>query len=88
MLKRIFNNLFSNILKYGDKCDNVIVTAELKKEMFYIIISNSVKAGRSRSDSNNIGMKNVRKMIELLDGQMDVKQEDETFVIRLGFTLR
>ena len=88
MLKRIFNNLFSNILKYGDKCDNVIVTAELKKEMFYIIISNSVKAGRSHSDSNNIGMKNVRKMIELLDGQMDVKQEDETFVIRLGFTLR
>ena len=88
MLKRIFNNLFSNILKYGDKRDNVIVTAELKKEMFYIIISNSVKSGRSSSDSNNIGMKNVRKMIELLDGQMDVKQEDETFVIRLGFTLR
>ena len=56
--------------------------------MFYIIISNSVKAGRSHSDSNNIGMKNVRKMIELLDGQMDVKQEDEPFVIRLGFTLR
>ena len=88
MLKRIFNNLFSNILKYGDKRDNVIVTAELKKEMLYIIISNSVKSGRSSSDSNNIGMKNVRKMIELLDGQMDVKQEDETFVIRLGFTLR
>lgn len=88
MLTRIFNNLFSNILKYGDKRKPVTITAETKKDMFYIMIANSIKAEHSHSDSNNIGMKNVQRMIELLDGQMDVRQEDETFLIRLGFALR
>ena len=88
MLKRIFNNLFSNILKYGDKRGAVTVTTEMQKDMFYITISNSVKAEHTHFDSNHIGMKNVRKMIELLDGQLDIKQDEETFLIRLSFVLR
>ena len=88
MLKRIFNNLFSNILKYGEKKSPVQVTAEIQKQKYIIQITNRIKQEHSRTGSNNIGLKSVQKMMQLLDGEMDIKKESDTFTVLLFFPLR
>lgn len=83
MLKRILDNLFSNIFKYGDKKETVLVSFTLQKETFTVTIKNAVKAEHSREDNNNIGLKSVRKMIRLLDGELHVSQTSGIFTAAL-----
>ncbi len=68
MLKRIFTNLFSNILKYGDKESPVRIFCVIRTipEQVHISVGNTVRKEYSDADSNNIGLKNVQKMVDLL----------------------
>ncbi len=88
MLKRIFNNLFSNILKYGDKKHTVEVFARIQDTEFIISVMNRIKDGDAHIDSNNIGLKNVDRMIQILDGQLNVRQEREVFEVELRIPLQ
>ncbi len=88
MLKRIFNNLFSNILKYGDKKQPVIIEGTIQENILIISISNFVKEEHSQTGSNNIGLKNVQTMTALLNGIMYVKAADNKFATELRFPLR
>ena len=83
MLKRILDNLFSNIFKYGDKKETVLISFTLQKETFTVTIKNAIKAEHSRKDNNNIGLKSVRKMIRLLNGELSVSQTSGSFTVKL-----
>ncbi len=88
MLKRIFNNLFSNILKYGDKKYPVTIKGTIEKQTFILSLSNSVKQEHSQERSDNIGLKNVRTMTALLNGSVSADMTDRLFTARLWFPLR
>ncbi|WP_244324749.1 HAMP domain-containing sensor histidine kinase [Sporofaciens musculi] len=88
MLKRIFNNLFSNILKYGDKKHGVTVTSQLQDTDFIVSVTNLIKDEASQIDSNHIGLKNVDRIIRMLDGRMTVTQEKKRFEVELRFPLQ
>lgn len=83
MIKRILSNLFSNIFKYGDKKETVLISFCMKKDTFTITIENAVKQEHSPEDNNNIGLKSVRKMIRLLDGEIFVSHTSKIFTVRL-----
>lgn len=88
MLKRILNNLFSNILKYGDKKSPVTVTGEIALQKFTVTIVNLVKQDPSREPGNNIGLKNVEKMMKQLDGNVRIDKRDRRFLVKLSFPLK
>lgn len=88
MLKRIFSNLFSNILKYGDKKLPVVTAGQMQEAEYIVHITNTIKSENSHIDSNNIGMKNVDKMMRLLDSRMYVHQRKEQFEVELRFPLQ
>lgn len=90
MLKRIFTNLFSNILKYGDKEQPVEVSCALflNREQIHISIKNTIRQEYSSDDSNNIGLRNVQKMAELLHGHLEMERSQEVFTIHLTFPLK
>ena len=83
MLKRILDNLFSNIFKYGDKKETVRISFYLKKDSFTISIENAIKQDHAFVEHNNIGLKSVRKMIRLLDGELFVSRTSEIFTVKL-----
>lgn len=89
MLKRIFNNLFSNLLKYGDKKQPVDISGNILRHTHTLIISvsNHIKQEHDQEGSNNIGLNNVRKMIKLLGGTMIIEKENQIFTVKLGFPL-
>ena len=88
MIKRIFNNLFSNILKYGNKEEAVKIEGKTDKKFFIISVSNSVKQEHSQEGSNNIGLKNVQNMMNLLNGSMSAEIHHNIFKTELRFPLR
>ena len=87
MLKRIFNNLFSNILKYGNKKHTVTVSGKMQDRKFIVSVTNLIKDGDFQIDSNNIGLRNVKRMIQILGGNMEVYQKENEFAVVLRFPL-
>lgn len=70
MINRIFTNLFSNILKYGDKGTPVIIRSSVRKQRFTVTVSNAIKQEHSDVGSSNIGLRNVQRMMQMMDGEM------------------
>lgn len=83
MLKRIFNNLFSNILKYGDKKIPVSLTFKTEKQQMKITLINTVKKEVNETDSNRIGLKSVGKMVERHGGELYVLNEGGIYTVQV-----
>lgn len=69
MIKRILSNLFSNILKYGDKSSPVFIKGSFTKQSYILEISNTVKQQNTGVESNHIGLMSVEKMMHQLGGE-------------------
>ncbi len=85
MLKRIFNNLFSNILKYGEKSVPVSLSLTIEEGELKIQLKNKVKKVSADIESNHIGLKSVEKMMALLGGRMLCSENAQEFTVRLSF---
>ncbi len=83
LLTRIFNNLFSNIIKYGTKKELVIITGSIATDHILISLFNTVKQESSDIESTQIGLKSVRKMLELMGGTLQTEQNDVEYTVRL-----
>ncbi len=89
MVKRVLNNLFSNIMKYADKKEAVSLSASL--DQFLIVsIKNKVKESNlsNQTESTQIGLKSVRKMMDHMNGTVDFQMEETFFVAQLQFGVR
>ncbi len=87
MLKRIFNNLFSNILKYGDKKTAVSLTVSATENVFALKLSNTIKTDLSDVAGNQIGLKSTNKMIELHHGTFSSGKKGQRFLVELTLPL-
>lgn len=85
MLKRVFSNLFSNIIKYGDKKEPVEITGSFEKSgsEFVIILKNAIKSDASNIESNQIGLKSVNKMLTQMGGSFHSAIENNTFYAKV-----
>ena len=86
MIKRIFNNLFSNILKYGDKSEPVQICLTSDTQELKIILKNKIKAEHSDIESNHIGLRSVEKMMSLLNGRILYSEKNHEFAVQLTFS--
>ncbi len=88
MLKRIFSNLFSNILKYGDKRETVIVRAVPDQGRIRITLTNTVKKDAADIESNRIGLKSVEKMVKIHQGELYVMEEGSAYTVQIRLKIR
>lgn len=80
MMKRIFNNIFSNIVKYADKDKTVFISLEIVQNQINFTFTNN-KNNINKVESNHIGLKSVKKMIALHNGETYINEDDEQFMI-------
>lgn len=83
MLRRILYNLFSNILKYGDKGTAVSLVVSANGDSVLIRLSNAIKPEQSGSPGSRIGLKSAQKMTELHHGTLRYTDSDHQFVVTL-----
>ncbi|MGN1182411.1 MAG: hypothetical protein ACI4SR_05330, partial [Faecalibacillus sp.] len=82
MMKRMINNLFSNIHKYADITKAVIVCVEMKQNQMKMTLSNEKKECQY-IESHQIGLKSVKRIVELHHGQLFIQDLKESFTIVL-----
>lgn len=98
ILKRIFQNLFSNILKYGDKSvpvsldvcclNSPVKNSNEQTSQLKITLSNQVKSDTSGIASSGIGLKSVGRMMQLHHGCLKQWETEGTYYVELTFPLR
>ena len=86
-LRRIFNNIFSNIKKYADPAKPVRFDAKLLGDTVEIRQSNSVLSD-SEEEGHGIGLPTMQMLTERNGGRIEAEQTDELFRVSLFFPIR
>lgn len=83
-LMRIFENLFSNLLKYADKHRPVSIKFELYEGKLKVIVANFVSENKDKRESNGIGIRSCKKIAEMLSHEFDTGERDGVFIVALS----
>lgn len=83
-LKRVMDNLVSNVLKYGDRGKNVLMLSRLKDGRLDFSLSNGVTRSLERVESTKIGLRTCQRIMEQMNGSFSVTQDAERFSASLS----
>lgn len=81
MMKRLINNLCSNIMKYAKKDKEVFVEFSMKQDQLKIVFQNEKKQDLQHVESNKIGLKSVQRIVEMHHGEIFIQDQDLYTVI-------
>ncbi|MBE7721476.1 MAG: HAMP domain-containing histidine kinase [Lacrimispora celerecrescens] len=86
-LRRLFDNLFSNVKKYAGKDEPVIVKSQADSSNLVIIISNEIRKDSEFLESTNIGLKTCQKIVEQMSGTFEMRKTRTNFNVRVTFPM-
>ncbi len=78
-LRRIFDNLCSNIQKYADPAHPIDLAIRLEDHRLIIRQSNAILLPRPASESHRIGLSSISRIAQHYDGRLDIQQDATTF---------
>ena len=84
-IRRLFDNLFSNILKYASKDFPVKVMGEAANNEIRIILSNHITEEAKKVESTKIGVKTCRKICQDMGGDFLVTDRDKIYTTEVIF---
>lgn len=84
-LIRILDNISSNILKYADAKEPVLIWDAYGEGEMRMMFENACMAGNEDTDSYSIGIRNVKMMMLEMGGRCQVTQTRERFRLCLRF---
>lgn len=82
-IRRVFDNIFSNIKKYADTSYPVLIKVALQQQTVLIEVENKIKPVDKKKDSNEIGLMSCQKIIEQHSGTLRISQEGGTFSLQI-----
>lgn len=84
-LKRVMDNLVSNLKKYADRSRQVMIITELKDGALSVCISNYIARSMDRVESTKIGIRTCEKIMAHMGGSFTTTKDEEHFAAE--FTL-
>ncbi|SFE60865.1 Signal transduction histidine kinase [Peptostreptococcaceae bacterium pGA-8] len=82
-LRRLFDNLFSNIMKYANKKDSIKIKAESIDGKISIRLENNVATEARMVESTCIGVKTCEKLVSDLGGSFVSEETDEKYITKI-----
>lgn len=82
-LQRLFDNIFSNIMKYADKREVVCIYAETEGDFVKILAINGMPEEVKKVESTRIGLKTCEKICSDLGGEFSYDEQDRMFTVRV-----
>lgn len=83
MMKRVVNNLISNIYKYADKKQPVHIQCVYEDHHLKLLMQNTVRTTDVQTESNHIGLESVKRVIKLHQGTCYYKLDKDVFSISI-----
>ncbi len=84
-VRRLFDNVFSNIMKYGDRTYHVRISAGMENEQIVVRLLNGVLSKSRKVESNKIGLKTCEKICIDMGGNFNYKEAEQVFSVRMAF---
>lgn len=81
MIRRVFDNGLSNIKKYADPSEPVMISAQRENGQVIIRMTNAVKQETIGVESTKIGLKSCEKMMAQMDGGFDYEDNGSHFTV-------
>lgn len=85
MMKRMMDNICSNIQKYARKEQPIYLQISIEKGNLKIVFENEKKETNHEVESNKIGLKSVKKIIEIHQGQCFIQYLMDSFILIITF---
>ena len=82
-LRRIFDNLATNIQKYADPTQPIVLELGAGEGQLRIRQRNAVREGQSPADSHGLGLHSIRRIAQFYGGQVRVIRDAEQFEIEI-----
>ena len=86
-MRRIFDNLVSNVEKYADESKGVRLEISEKEECLVIKQENMIKKELQNVESRGIGITSIKRIVENYGGKVLVNKEDDRFTIEIIFRI-
>ena len=87
-LGRILNNLMSNLEKYGDKKQEVLIEIAYEEDRVGLFFENAIAVPEQYVEGTGIGVRNISLMMEQMGGKAEVVITEKIYRIGLYFPLR
>ncbi len=78
-LKRVLDNLVSNLKKYADRAQPVELTSLLQEGELSVHITNTISPAVARVESTKIGLRTCEKIMDALGGRFAIQKDEERF---------
>lgn len=82
-LKRVMDNLVSNIKKYADKTAPVLFLCQLEGGELSLCVSNTIARSAPRAESTKIGLRTCIKILQHMGGSFVTRSDEEHFAAEL-----
>lgn len=83
LIKRVIDNVFSNLKKYADKSKTVFINGKVQNNVLEIEIRNTVMHNVRTAESTKIGLKTCSRIMESMGGKIEVRTENDIFTERI-----
>ena len=86
-LKRVFDNLFSNVNKYADPDCPVNILVKRSEEDLIVSITNRIAFQSNHRESNRIGLQTCHKLVQAMGGEFHQSRTKDTFTVEVYLPL-
>ncbi|MCR5089769.1 MAG: HAMP domain-containing histidine kinase [Oscillospiraceae bacterium] len=88
MLKRVLDNLVSNLKKYADPDQPIIFLTEERERMVNVTVSNTVRSKDKQTESTKIGLRTCEKIMQSLNGNFRTVKDEQHFAAELSMPVQ
>ncbi len=78
-LKRVLDNLVSNLKKYADPAQPVVLLSDYANGQLSVCVSNTIRKDLDLVESTKIGLRTCEKIMQAMDGSFEIKRDDDHF---------
>ena len=82
-LRRIFDNLISNIQKYADPDHPVALSIQRNDDGLVIRQENQIRIGKEKTESYQMGLNSIRRISHNYAGRVEIRQDGTVFGITI-----
>lgn len=81
--RRVFDNIFSNIIKYADKGSDIVIKEKVENGKIEISFSNRVNKNLEKVESTNIGLDVCTKIMSCHKGEFEYEGTEDVFTSKI-----
>ncbi len=86
-LMRIIDNVFSNLRKYADKSEPVVISTSFNESKMTILAKNKIATYHDEAESNGIGLKSCVRLAKMVADKFEYSSEGDSFTAALTLNI-